>query len=183
MLEPAERDAPPSRFLGHIGFFTDVNGCVSRAAWERVPFRAIAYAEDHLLAQDMLRAGFAKVFVPDAAVIHSHEYTPVQWLRRSFDEARAIREVYEWAPGPRTLARDLRGGVIGDWRALRAGARGAGGPASAGAREARSRRDQLAAVSASVAHHGSRCAGALLGGHAAALPSPLAARLSLEGRG
>ncbi len=43
-------------------FFTDANGCVSRAAWERVPFRAVGYAEDQLLARDMLAAGYAKIY-------------------------------------------------------------------------------------------------------------------------
>ena len=81
-----------------------------------VPFRRVAYAEDHLLAQDMLRAGYAKVYVPDAAVVHSHEYSTWQWLRRSFDEARAMREVYGWAPGRTRRARNLRGNVTGDWR-------------------------------------------------------------------
>ena len=71
-----------------------------------------------MLAHDMLRAGFAKVYVPDAAVIHSHEYSPLGWLRRSFDEARAMREVYGWAQpaDPRPLALALRGSVGGDWR-------------------------------------------------------------------
>ena len=35
---------------------------------ERVPFRDVAYAEDQLLARDMLAAGYAKVYRPDAAV-------------------------------------------------------------------------------------------------------------------
>ena len=44
-------------------FFTDANGCIARAAWERVPFRDVGYAEDHVLARDMLAAGYA-VTVP-----------------------------------------------------------------------------------------------------------------------
>ncbi len=158
VLAPGERDAPPQRFLGHLGFFTDANGCVARRAWERVPFRAVAYAEDHLLAQDMLRAGFAKVFVPDAAVIHSHEYSSWQWLRRSFDEARAVREVYDWGPGARTLARNLRGQITGDRRAR-------------------------APLAASVSHHAARATGQLLGAHSGRLPGPLVRGLSLERRG
>jgi hypothetical protein len=47
-----------------------------------------------VLAIDMLRAGYAKAFVPRAAVVHSHAYTPAQQLRRSFDERRSLREVY-----------------------------------------------------------------------------------------
>ena len=99
---PQRAHAPPRSFLGHRGFFTDANGCVARAAWERVPFRPVAYAEDHLLAQDMLRAGFAKVYVADAAVLHAHEYTFVERLRRSFDESRAVQEIYGFARGPAT---------------------------------------------------------------------------------
>ena len=74
-------------------FFTDANGCVARAAWEQVPFREVPYAEDQLLARDMLAAGYAKVYCPDAAVIHSHDYSPLDQLRRSFDEWRGLREV------------------------------------------------------------------------------------------
>ena len=33
-------------------------------------------------------------------MIHSHEYSPGEWLRRSFDEARALREVYGWVEPP-----------------------------------------------------------------------------------
>ena len=40
-------------------FFSDANGCVARWAWERVPFRRVDYAEDQLLARDMLAAGYA----------------------------------------------------------------------------------------------------------------------------
>ena len=56
---------PALELVGRRGFFTDANACVARAAWERVPFREVAYAEDRVLAIDMLRAGYAKVFVPD----------------------------------------------------------------------------------------------------------------------
>jgi glycosyltransferase involved in cell wall biosynthesis len=168
-LDPARRDGPARQFLGHLGFFTDSNGCVARRAWERVPFRQIAYAEDHLLAQDMLRAGFAKVFVPDAAVVHSHEYTTWQWLQRSFDEARAVEEIYGLVPGgsPAQALRSLRGNVGADRRWLR----GADGDS-----------EPLRALARSVAHHGARTTGTVLGAHATRLPGLLTAKLSLEGR-
>jgi glycosyltransferase involved in cell wall biosynthesis len=169
-LEPTKRDAPPRHFLGRLGFFTDANGCLARAAWEQVPFRPVGYAEDHLLAQDMLRAGFAKVYVPDAAVIHSHEYSLQQWLRRSFDEGRAIRDVYGWVADPRVVARNFRGNVMADWRWAR------GGP------QPLPRRGQASMLAGSLLHHGARAAGELLGSRADRLPPPLVARLSLEGR-
>jgi rhamnosyltransferase len=166
-LPVAHREQPATAFIGRLGFFTDANGCVSRAAWEQVPFRVVAHTEDHLLAQDMLRAGFAKVYLPAAAVEHSHDYSAAQWLRRSFDEARATREVYGWVPAARwrDAARNLRGNVGADVRMARSEG---GSPAPALAR--------------SLAHHGARTAGALLGARAARLPGAAIARLSLERR-
>jgi GT2 family glycosyltransferase len=97
--------------VGRRGFFTDANACLARTAWERVPFRDVAYAEDRVLALDMLRAGYAKVYVPHAAVVHSHDYTACEHLRRCFDEWRGLREVYGWREpaGPGRLWSQLRG--------------------------------------------------------------------------
>jgi len=161
-LAPELRSAPDRAFLGHLGFFTDANGCVSRAAWERVPFQAVTYAEDHRLAQDMLRSGYAKVYVPDAPVIHAHEYSRWDWLRRSFDESRAVHEVYGWAPDARTVLRDVRGAVMGDLRAAD--------------------HAHMAVALAALGHHGTRGAGTLLGPRSGRWPPLLVRRLSLEGR-
>jgi rhamnosyltransferase len=147
-------------------FFTDANGCVARSAWREVPFREVAYAEDQLLAVDMLRAGYAKVFQPRAAVVHSHAYPPVGQLRRSFDEWRGLREVHGWIEplAPRRLVSQL----AAESRELRA----AGLPARALAREhARAAR-----------HHLIRWLGAAAGSRADRIPPAVRGRLSLERR-
>src|SRR5271168_935859 len=95
-LAAHERSLQTIELVGRRGFFTDANACLSRTAWERVPFRDAAYAEDRVLAIDMLRAGYAKAYVPRAAVIHSHVYTASEQLRRCFDEWRGLLEVYGW---------------------------------------------------------------------------------------
>jgi rhamnosyltransferase len=169
VLALAQRDAPASEFLGPLGYFTDVNGCVARSAWERFPFREVAYAEDHMLAQDMLRGGLAKVYVPGAAVEHSHEYSAAQWLRRSFDETRAVREIYGYAPGAhwRDAARNLRGDVGADLRLARAETTPHALPA---------------ALWGSLVHHGARTLGAVLGARGDRLVPAITSRLSLERR-
>jgi rhamnosyltransferase len=91
-----DRVLPAVALIGARGFFTDANACIARHAWERVPFRDVSYAEDRVLAIDMLRGGYAKALMPDAAVWHSHDYTTREQLRRSFDEWRGLREVYGW---------------------------------------------------------------------------------------
>jgi glycosyltransferase involved in cell wall biosynthesis len=172
-LSPAERGLPARELLGPRGFFTDANGCVSRAAWERVPFRDVPFAEDHVLAHDMMRAGLAKVYLPDAGVIHSHEYSPLGWLRRSFDEGRALSEIYGWAQpaDPRKLMLAVRGRVGGDWRWVSAGAGDRLGP-----------RRTTCLLSRSSVHHAARLAGSVLGGRADRIPPQLQRLLSSEGR-
>ncbi|HEX3691793.1 MAG TPA: glycosyltransferase family 2 protein [Solirubrobacteraceae bacterium] len=169
-LEQRERELPALELIGRRGFFTDANACLARSAWERVPFRQVPYAEDRVLAIDMLRAGYAKAFVPAAAVVHSHDYDALQELQRCFDEWRGLREVYGWREPVRLahIVFALRGQLAQARREL------------AAADASRSRR--LATLAAVTRHHLTRLAGALLGSRANLLP-PLARRgLSLEHR-
>lgn len=171
-LDEGERDALlASELIGRRGFFTDANACIARAAWERIPFRDIPYAEDRALALDMLRAGYAKAFVANAAVIHSHAYTTSQQLRRSFDEWRGLREVYGWREplAPAHVLSRLRGSLGQARRALAdEGVASASRPGALARLAVR----QLASVG-----------GALLGSRADRIPPSLRRRLSLEGRG
>ncbi len=165
-----ERDVPASALIGARGFFTDANACVARAAWERVPFRDVPYAEDRALALDMMRAGYAKAYMPTAAVWHSHSYTARQELTRAFDEWRGLREVYGWrepaAPGH--VLRRLRG-ELGHARRQ---------PAVAALRPSR----RWATLAAVARHNVLRSTGALLGSRADALAPAVRRALSLERR-
>jgi GT2 family glycosyltransferase len=169
-LFDAERTAPPASLIGRRGFFTDANSCIRREVWEQVPFRDIGSAEDRLLAMDVMRAGYAKCYVPAAEVVHSHDYGAVEQLRRSFDEARALREVYGWAPpaAPASLLSALRGELGASRREL----------ADAGAGPIES----LTTLLAAARHHLLRTTGSLLGSRADRLPASVRARLSLERR-
>jgi rhamnosyltransferase len=172
-LAPSQRDLPSRALLGLRGFFTDANGCVAKTAWESVRFRPVGYAEDHVLAHDMLRAGFAKVYLPGASVIHSHEYSGWDWLRRSFDEARAIDEVYGFSePGELRRAASSVWGLVGAdlrWSRDRAAASGDRAPT-------------VGLIAGSLRHHLLRAAGTVLGVRADRLPSAVVRRLSLERR-
>jgi rhamnosyltransferase len=155
---------------GRRSFFTDANGCVARTAWERVPFRPVSYAEDRLLARDMLAAGYAKVYRPDAAVIHSHHYRALEQFRRSFDEWRGLREV-EAIPGAAPLldaALGVQRAVRDDIALARAEGQGTG--------------RQVLTAALSSRHHSLRAAGEALGSRADRLPPALSRSCSLEGR-
>jgi rhamnosyltransferase len=169
-LTADERVAPAVSLVGPQGFFTDANACILREAWTRVRFRDVAYAEDRALALDMLRAGYAKVYIPDAAVIHSHDYSAAQELRRCFDEWRGLLEVYGWREPatPLRLAQRLRGELAQAARELERG------PIP--------RSERWGALIALARHNVVRLVGMLLGSHADALPGAVRGRLSLERR-
>jgi GT2 family glycosyltransferase len=169
-LAEDERGGPALALVGARGFFTDANACVAREAWARVPFREVAYAEDRALALDMLRAGYAKAYVPAAAVVHSHSYTRWQELRRCFDEWRGLLEVYGWREpvGPLRQARRLRGELGHANREL--------------ARTGVPRGSRQATLAALVGHNVVRLAGMSLGSRADVLPGQLRRWLSLERR-
>jgi glycosyltransferase involved in cell wall biosynthesis len=156
--------------LGQLTFMSDVNCALARWAWKEIPYRDIPYAEDQLIGRQLIEAGYAKVFHPDARVVHSHDYAPLGFLRRYFDEFRSLREVLGYRPawGIRTTLRDLRGFLGRDARWLRAhGVRRAG---------------LARPLAVSVRHHALRIAATILGTRADRLPAAVRGALSLEGR-
>jgi glycosyltransferase involved in cell wall biosynthesis len=136
---------------------SSANLCLSRAAWRRVPFRDVPYAEDQHLARDLRAAGMRAVYVRDAAVVHGHDYGTADRLRRYFDEFRALHELYGWtAPAsPRILAGTVR---------------------------AEMRKDRAFGGASSLTWHAARVLGAALGTRAGRLPAPVRRSLSLERR-
>jgi rhamnosyltransferase len=169
-LPARERSLPAVELVGRRGFFTDANACLAREAWERVPYRDLPYAEDRALALDMLRAGYAKAFLPDAAVLHSHDYTAIEQLRRCFDEWRGLLEVYGWREpvSPAHLLRQLRAPLAHAREEL--------------IREGVSTPRRWATLTAVIRHHVIRLAGAALGSRADRLAPGVRRRLSLDGR-
>lgn len=157
-------------FPGRLQFFSDVNGAVARSAWREVPYREVPYAEDQMLGREMIEAGHAKVFHPGAAVIHSHDYPPLKFLQRYFDEYRSLREVlgHVEPAGLRHWLRAIAGLTRSDRDYLRRlGTTG--------------RRLNVATLKA-ARHHLMRAIGSVLGSRADRLPPRLRELLSLEGR-
>jgi rhamnosyltransferase len=169
-MAEGERSRPVRELVGRRGFFTDANACLARNAWERVPFRDVRYAEDRVLAIDMLRAGYAKAFLPSAAVIHSHDYGTSERLRRSFDEARGLLEIYGWREpaSPARLLSHLRGELAAAHLDL--------------VRQGIQPPRRWAELVAVARHHAVARTGALLGSRADRLPESVRGWLSLEGR-
>jgi rhamnosyltransferase len=156
--------------LGDDGFFADSNGAVARWAWQQHPYREVPYAEDQLIGREMLEAGFAKVFHPDASVIHSHDYGAIDSMRRTFDDYRGVLEVLDYRSeiGPRSALRSVRELTRRDRELLRS--------------EGVEGRALWLPTLTSVRHHSLRMVAEWLAARADRLPDQLTRRLSYEGR-
>jgi len=161
---------PVQQRAGDLAFLSNVNAAYARACWEEIRFEDLAYAEDQAFGQAMLTAGWVKVFHPAAAVRHAHDYGPIEFARRYFDEYRGLRETgghVEPARPSRVLA-DVRDSVVADRRWM----------AEQGWPESR----RAAWTARSLLHHGSRKAAAVAATRPDRLPAVVERRLSLEGR-
>ena len=79
---------------GHAAFHSDVNAAVRRdLASGPLPFRDVAYAEDQLMARDVLAAGRLKAYAGGAVVVHSNDLTRSEYGRRIFDETVGLRRI------------------------------------------------------------------------------------------
>lgn len=154
---------------GDPHFLSNVNACYRRECWEEVRFRDLPYAEDQAFGRDMIERGWWKVYHPQAAVLHAHDYPLLTFMRRYFDEYRGLyqstghREPLATTSALRetvaAVARDYRWMVEHNY------------PLGARARWA----------VRSFLHHGGRRVFAPLGSRADRLPIQLQRLLSLEG--
>jgi GT2 family glycosyltransferase/glycosyltransferase involved in cell wall biosynthesis len=151
---------------GDPAFLSNVNACCSRACWEQIRFRDIAYAEDQAFGRDLLAAGWTKVYAPAAAVLHAHDYAPLEFMRRYFDEYRGLRESTGHIEG--FALRGALDQVAADRRWMRENGYA---PVQRARWSARS-----------LLHHTGRRVAAPLGSRAERLPAAAQRRLSLERR-
>ena len=159
-----------ARLTPRDSYLSNVNAAYRRACWQEVRFRDVAYAEDQAFGRDLQATTSTKMFAPGAAVLHAHDYGLLKAWRRSFDEARGLREAAGWIEpfAPRATAGGIRRQVGRDVRWMR--------------RQDTALPSLAVWTVRSVAHHAGRKAFALLGSRSARLPRRLRQALSLERR-
>jgi rhamnosyltransferase len=75
--------------------FSNVSSAMRRATWEEFPFAEdLIMSEDQEWSRRVLRAGYELVYVADAAVHHSHNYSIAAAFRRFFDSGVSADRAY-----------------------------------------------------------------------------------------
>jgi rhamnosyltransferase len=98
-------------------FFSMVSSGVRRDIWQKRGFlEKLQYAEDHEYTWWAKSQGYEVVYVPDAVVMHSHNYTPEQVYKRSFGDARALAASWDKSPSRFNVVQTLLLGWANDTR-------------------------------------------------------------------
>lgn len=93
-----------------LHFYSDNNSCMRRSVWEKLPYRAVKFGEDQVWADDIIKAGYGKVYAPRAVVYHSHDFEPEEHQDRNKTEAAFFKHFfgYELVKNETALAKDLK---------------------------------------------------------------------------
>ena len=96
-------------------FFSMVSSGLRKDIWEKRGFREdLQYAEDDEYTRWCKRQGHEVHYVPESVVMHSHNYTPQQSFKRSFEDARAIGKAWTGSPNSFTWQRTVFLGWLRD---------------------------------------------------------------------
>jgi rhamnosyltransferase len=82
-------------------FYSDVNSAARRRfLLDTIGYQDVAYAEDQLFGQDVLKAGYYKAYAARGAVVHSNDLTYAEYSQRLFDEIVGLRMSGSPVPSP-----------------------------------------------------------------------------------
>ncbi len=70
-----------------LHYYSDNNSCLRRSVWQKHPYPEVAYGEDQLWADMIIKAGYSKIYSKAALVYHSHDYDYQETFKRAKTEA------------------------------------------------------------------------------------------------
>ena len=72
--DPGRWVAPDTGWQQLLHFYSDNNSCLRRSVWEKIPLPDVTFGEDQIWANQVIEAGYEKVYARAASVYHSHDY-------------------------------------------------------------------------------------------------------------
>lgn len=95
-MESQERYAAEEGYRHFLAFFSDNNSCLRRSIWEKYPYPDVDFSEDQIWAKQMIELGYKKVYCPNAAVYHSHNYPLKTYFKRYYDEHKGVYRIHQY---------------------------------------------------------------------------------------
>jgi len=86
--------------------FSMASSAIRRSAWEQLRFNEhIQYSEDIDWTWRARQQGYTIRYVPNAVIMHSHNYTLRQYFKRNYGEGKAEATIFEWSAWQRSVLR------------------------------------------------------------------------------
>jgi rhamnosyltransferase len=79
--------------MGWYIFFSNNNSCIRKNVFDKIRFSEVEMSEDQNFAKKMLLKGYAKAYVNDSIVYHSHRYSAKEIFKRFYDEYRSYNHL------------------------------------------------------------------------------------------
>jgi len=86
-MDDPDRYAADESYRQVLHFFSDNNAALRRSVWNEIPYPDVPFGEDQLWAEAVVKAGYAKAYLHDAVVYHSHAFSAREMYRRQREEA------------------------------------------------------------------------------------------------
>jgi glycosyltransferase involved in cell wall biosynthesis len=77
-----------------LRFYSNNNSCLRRSVWEKIPYPEVDFGEDQVWAWEIIKSGYQKLYVSQAVVYHSHNYSEQETEERAFTEAIFFRKQF-----------------------------------------------------------------------------------------
>lgn len=85
--ESLQRYETDTGYRQRLHFYSDNNSCMRRSIWLKFPYDDVPYGEDQLWADKIIRQGYAKLYVDDSVVLHSHDFNIKESYKRGKEES------------------------------------------------------------------------------------------------
>lgn len=102
-LDDKDRYSKDVGYRQWLHYFSDNNAALRKTVWQKIPYPDVDFAEDQLWAKEIIEKGYKKAYADDAIVYHSHNYSLGQTFRRSYDESRALKKLFDYNICPSIL--------------------------------------------------------------------------------
>ena len=84
------------QFRQSLHFFSNNSSCIRASYFRKYPFPEVEFSEDQIWAKFALERKKKIFFAYDSLVYHSHYFSGIEVFKRSVDESRALKKIFNY---------------------------------------------------------------------------------------
>lgn len=84
------------KYRQNLHFFSNNSSCIRASYFRKYPFPEVEFSEDQIWAKFAVERKKKIFFAYDSVVYHSHYFTGIEMFKRSVDESRAFKKIFNY---------------------------------------------------------------------------------------